>query len=338
MRILQLFGLVLLFFASPALARDGGQPAWIVSQTSGQVQVIRAGMQPASGEVRAALTPGDVVATGPTGRAMLTRGSDYVVVAPGSRLLLPKEEQPTGVTRLIQQVGTMLFKVKHTGVPHFRVDTPMLAAVVKGTSFTVIVDGNRNAVQVTEGIVDVSALNGGQHRLVQRGMTVIVSRDRPGEVIEVKPGTVNPPNTGEEEAVKVEGSGDVPLSTVTALTSGLVREAPVTAVLAEANSSVATLLTVTSSVTSPGTSTPIVTVPDSDTPGVSTPSVTTPEITTPEITTPEITTPVVTVPEVTVPVVTVPAVTVPELTIPVVTVPEVTTPAITTPALTTPQS
>ena len=93
MRILQFIAAIVLFFATPAMAKEGGPAAWIVSQKSGHVQVVRAGMQPASVQLRASLSPGDVVATGADGRAMLTRGGDYVIVAPGSRL--PASEERT---------------------------------------------------------------------------------------------------------------------------------------------------------------------------------------------------------------------------------------------------
>ena len=231
MRILKLIGAILIVFATPAFAKDG---AWILTQKSGDVRVLRSGLQPASVQVRAALSPGDLVATGANGRAMLTRGDDYVVVAPGSRLLLPKEQQAKGLTRLIQQVGTMLYKVKHTGVPHFAVDTPMLAAVVKGTTFTVIVDENRAAVQVTDGVVEVSAAAGTARRLVQRGMTVYVGRERPGTIVEMKPGDGGLPvsSSGGDDAVKIAGSGEVSVSAITTLTGGLVREAPPVAVAA----------------------------------------------------------------------------------------------------------
>jgi hypothetical protein len=233
MRILKLIGAILIVIATPAFAKDG-KGSWILTQKSGDVRVLRSGMQPASLQVRAALSPGDLVATGANGRAMLTRGDDYVVVAPGSRLLLPKGEQAKGLTRLIQQVGTMLYKVKHTGVPHFAVDTPMLAAVVKGTTFTVIVDENRAAVQVTDGVVEVSASAGTARRLVQRGMTVYVGRERPDAIIEMKAGARDLPvsSSGGDDAVKIAGSGDVPVSVITNLTGGLVREAPPVAVAA----------------------------------------------------------------------------------------------------------
>ncbi len=195
--------------------------------------MIRNGMPPASVSLRAALSPGDIVATGANGRAMLTRGDDYVVVAPDSRLALPKEQQETGFTRLIQQVGTMLYKVKRTGVPHFEVKTPMLAAVVKGTTFSVVVDQKGAAVQVTEGVVEVSSLTGDARRLVEGGMAVYIGRERPNAIIEVKSGATGlPESTSDDSAVQIESSGDVSLTTITNLTDGLVREAPVTRVVA----------------------------------------------------------------------------------------------------------
>ena len=228
MRILQLIGAVLVLFASPAVAR-GDVSAWTVAQKSGDVRVFRTGMQPASVNLRASISPGDIIATGANGRAVLTKGEDYVVVAPSSRLALPKTQEGSGFTRLIQQMGTMLYKVKRTGVPHFHVETPMLAAVVKGTTFSVVVDQKGAAVQVTEGIVEVSSLTGNARRLVQGGLTVYVGRERPNEIIEVKPEAIALPDgaTNDDAAIQIEGSGDVSLTTISNLTDGLVRESPV---------------------------------------------------------------------------------------------------------------
>ena len=224
-RLFRFIGVLIFAIATPAIAADGSK-VWTVAQKSVDVRVFHPGMQPASVQIHASLTAGDVIATGPAGRAMLTRGDDYVVVAPDSRLFLPKEEQQSGFTRLVQQLGTMLYKVHHTDVPHFAVQTPMLAAVVKGTSFTVIVEQDRAAVQVTDGIVEVTSAVGQARRLVERGMTVYVGRERPDSIIEMRPGAVTTPGSGGGHTVKVASSGDVPLSTITSLTGGLVREAP----------------------------------------------------------------------------------------------------------------
>jgi FecR protein len=326
MRFLHFLGAVLVLFASPAMARGS---AWIVTQKSGDVRVLRNGLQPASVQLRASLSAGDVIATGATGRAMLTRGDDYVVVAPGSRLLLPKEEQQSGFTRLIQQVGTMLYKVKHTGVPHFAVETPMLAAVVKGTSFTVVVDKDRAAVQVTEGVVEVSSAAGDARRLVEGGVTVYVGREQPGQIIEMKAGAVDlPTSANDSESVKIEGSGDVSLSTVTNLTGGLVREAPVATVVTTSN--VPALLTTGVTGGSTPSATPVATSPAVSTPavaGTTEPTVTQPVVAVVQSITPTATQPVVNVAQtITQPVVqpiTQPVVTIVEAVAPVVTAPVV---------------
>jgi len=344
---------VFALIATPALAKEVSS-AWVVAQKSGDVRVIHNGLQPASVPVRAALSPGDVIATGANGRAMLTRGDDYVVVAPGSRLLLPKAEEKRGFTRLIQQVGTMLYKVKHTGVPHFAVQTPMLAAVVKGTSFSVVVDDERAAVQVTEGVVEVSSLSGDARRLVERGITVYIGRERPNEIIEMKPGMAVPPaaSGAKAEAVKIERSGDVPLSTIATLTDGLVKEAPVvvaantaTNVLAPTSPSALPtgLQTTVTPVTTPAVDLANSTVPavvepvtdivDATAPGVvdgvtdivetTVPGVVDPVVDIVETTVPTVVEPVVDIVETTVPTVVEPVVEIVETTVPTVVEPVV---------------
>src|SRR3954453_13873984 len=182
-RLALVFLSTLFLFASPALAKDGQPHPWVVSQLSGDARVVHGGLQPASLKANAILTPGDLIITGPTGRATLSNEADYIVIAPRSELRLPTAQQPNGFTRVIQNLGTMLFRVQHTGVPHFAVDTPMLAAVVKGTTFTVIVDQKRSAVQVTQGIVQVTAVEGGMSRLVEGGRTVFIDQRNPMELL-----------------------------------------------------------------------------------------------------------------------------------------------------------
>jgi hypothetical protein len=145
------------------------------------------------------------------------------VVAPRSELRLPATPQPSGFTRVIQTLGTMLFKVRHTGTPHFAVDTPMLAAVVKGTTFTIVVDKDRSAVQVIEGAVQVVATDGGMHRLVEGGRTVFIDRADPKRLITADANTLGGSSTATETSVRINGSEGEPLATVVELTSGLVR-------------------------------------------------------------------------------------------------------------------
>ncbi|HKX91880.1 MAG TPA: FecR family protein [Sphingomicrobium sp.] len=212
----------LALIGSPALAKEAGANAWIVSQLSGDARVVHPGLRPAALKVQARLAPGDTVLTGVTGRATLTRGADYIIVAPLSELRLPAAPEPTGFTRVIQNLGTMFFKVRHTGVPHFAVDTPMLAAVVKGTTFTVIVDRNRSAVQVIEGAVQVSATDGGMSRLVEGGKTVYIDRGAPKLLIDADERSPGATTSSTTAAVRLNGSQAPSVTAIANLTGGLV--------------------------------------------------------------------------------------------------------------------
>ncbi len=79
-------------------------------------------------------------------------------------------------TKIVQAMGSLLFKVEKRANQHFEVETPYLAAVVKGTTFTVSVDGETSAVHVVEGAVEVTALATGQVGLVKPGYTAVVSQ------------------------------------------------------------------------------------------------------------------------------------------------------------------
>jgi hypothetical protein len=341
-----------LFFlaAVPAEAAGPASDKWLVTQLSGDARVVHPGLQPMSLRVNGELAPGDTLLTGRSGRATLVRGADYIIIAPGSELKLPAEPQPTGFTRVVQKLGTLLFKVKHTGIPHFAVDTPMLAAVVKGTTFTVIVDQQRSAVQVIQGAVQVSAIDGGMSRIVEGGRTVFVDYAHPKMLLDAdKP--VPPATRPSSTSVRVSAAGESPIGAISTLTGGLVRAdlanlqpaAPVqlaSTQIAQAQPSVAvtgpTPGTSPSATVPPGTqsvATPPATAPASA-PIVA--AVTTPVAAAPVVTTivAPVTTPAVTV--VTAPSVTVPGVTVPAVTTPTVTVPAVTTPTVTVPSVTTP--
>jgi hypothetical protein len=249
--------------ASPAFAKEAASNAWIVSQLSGDARVVHPGLQPVTLTTAARLEPGDRVVTGLTGRATLTRGADYIILAPRSDLQLPATPQPAGFTRVIQNLGTLLFKVKHTGIPHFAVDTPMLAAVVKGTTFTVVVGPDRSAVQVIQGKVQVTAADGGMSRLVEGGKTVFIDRREPKRLIDADERS---PAATTSSSVKVSGSQTPSVTAIAGLTGGLVHPGVTDTTASPA-------ATVTSAPSDPGTTVvkvtqPVVTVVDATPPAV----------------------------------------------------------------------
>ena len=58
-----------------------------------------------------------------------------------------------GGKTIVQQAGSILLDVEKRNVKHFEVETPYLAAVVKGTKFTVTSGDEGASVKVTRGSV-----------------------------------------------------------------------------------------------------------------------------------------------------------------------------------------
>jgi FecR protein len=146
--------------SSAAYAGDDG--IWSVSKSSGEVWVTTTGAQPASLGREEALKPGDTIRTGPNGRVLLVRGEETMLVAPNSVVGLPTEKKDGMSTTILQQAGSILLEVEKRNVKHFEVETPYLAAVVKGTQFIVTVNAGSTSVEVRRGQVEVTDFKSGQ--------------------------------------------------------------------------------------------------------------------------------------------------------------------------------
>ncbi|MFM9853575.1 MAG: FecR domain-containing protein [Sphingomonadaceae bacterium] len=164
-----------LLFSGTAFA---GAPGWTISESSGTVTVVKGGISKIAAR-GGALSTGDLVTTSVNGRAVLVRGQEYLVVSPGSRIRIADPAASGGFTQIIQDFGNAIFRIKKKSTPHFAVETPYLAAVVKGTTFSVTVSATGTAVQVTEGLVQVSTNDGGASHLVRPGDIGLVEAANP---------------------------------------------------------------------------------------------------------------------------------------------------------------
>jgi hypothetical protein len=160
-------GIAAYSFAAVAAENDSqsqqpSQPTWHVSRFSGDVWLVAPGVQQASLSQEAALNPGDTIRTGPSGRVLLTRGTESMMIAPNSVVGLPAEAKPGLSTTIVQRAGSVLLDVEKRNVQHFAVETPYLAAVVKGTQFRVTVTASGANVAVSRGQVEVADFKSGQ--------------------------------------------------------------------------------------------------------------------------------------------------------------------------------
>lgn len=189
---------VALLLSAPATAGE----AWRVVDSAGAVRAGGAGFMPVA-LTRDQTLPADAwVETAEGARAVLARGHETIVVEPKSRVLLPDQEV-NGNTQVLQTMGSALYKIGKQKKPHFQVDTPYLAAVVKGTQFTVTVGDSDAAVTVTEGLVEVATPDGKDIEFVPPGFTATVGGDAKGDVI-----VRHTPNEGASPRTEVQPTTD----------------------------------------------------------------------------------------------------------------------------------
>jgi collagen type III alpha len=157
------------------------QAEWRLVEVSGAVRLTAPGAVAVDARADMTAPRGTVVTTGANGRATLTNGTQRMVVAANSRVAIAADSTDL-MTRITQDLGAILFQVDRRPQQHFRVETPLLAAVVKGTTFTVRVGPGDDRVHVAEGLVEVTPARGGDPFDVGAGITARVAQDAPGEV------------------------------------------------------------------------------------------------------------------------------------------------------------
>ena len=152
---------------------------WTVSEATGgaTIQTNGTGTQPLVVGTR--IIPGSKVRTDGNGRVVLTRGRTSMTLSPNGLTEVPADSDQGARTTILQRLGTLLLKVDKRPEQHFEVKTPYLAAVVKGTTFTVNVNDAGSSVHVVEGAVEVGDFDSGQVAMVRPGQTAKVS-SQPG--------------------------------------------------------------------------------------------------------------------------------------------------------------
>src|ERR1700681_3565992 len=181
-------------------ARAGEGQAWSVSKSSGEVWMTTTGAQQVSLGQQDVLKPGDTIRTGRNGRVMLVRGEETILVSPNSVVGLPAENSEGLSTTIVQRAGSILLEVEKRNVKHFEVETPYLAAVVKGTQFRVSVDAASTRIDVIRGQVEVADFRSGQIAQVMPGQAATAfAQGKPGLSLSGT-GTFSPIEQGQPRA------------------------------------------------------------------------------------------------------------------------------------------
>lgn len=189
-----------IFAVTLGVARAEDGVPWRVSKSSGDVWMTTSGAQPASLTSEAMLKPGDTIRTGQSGRVLLKRGEETMLIAPNSVISLPEGQKDGLSTTIFEQAGSVLIQAEKRNVKHFQVETPYLAAVVKGTQFRVSVDKSGGHVEVLEGRVEVADFKTGQFALVLPGQAAKVAAAGNGGLSLSGTGKFNPIEKGAPRA------------------------------------------------------------------------------------------------------------------------------------------
>lgn len=110
------------------------------------------------------------ISTGPRGRLQLVRGAESIAFQPNTLAsIITRGSTVNRKTEVVQQVGEISLEIEKRQKPHTTVQTPFLAAVVKGTRFTVQVGKRDAAVAVDRGLVQVTSFRSGERSELSAG-------------------------------------------------------------------------------------------------------------------------------------------------------------------------
>ncbi len=107
------------------------------------------------------------------GRAEFQRGMEIVTLGADTRIAI-HDDTEKHFTTVQQDFGSLEVEANIESAPHFEVDTPFLAAVVKGTHFIITASDRGGSVTVTRGKVAVEARSTRQHTTVGIGQVASI--------------------------------------------------------------------------------------------------------------------------------------------------------------------
>lgn len=168
-----LFCLLIACFSAASAAAD---EAWVAARATDQVSYtldnktwspLRKGM----------VVPNKAwISTGSRGRLQLVRGTESIAFHPNTLAsVVTRGSGKSRKTEVNQHVGQIVLEIEKRQKPHTTVQTPFLAAVVKGTQFTVEVGAANAAVSVDRGVVEVTGFKSRERSNLTAGQKAAVT-------------------------------------------------------------------------------------------------------------------------------------------------------------------
>jgi hypothetical protein len=160
-----------------------------------------------------------VIKSAPGGRITLVRGAETIELGSDTTAQISDR---SGFTTVYNHEGTVGIDAEARNVKHFAVQTPFLAAVVKGTAFTVQSSSTASTVTVARGTVEVEDEQNDTRVDVAAGEQVSSSQDAPitaESVVAASPNAPEPPAPAARQQ-QVSPSNPSPGNQAVQVTSG----------------------------------------------------------------------------------------------------------------------
>lgn len=168
-----LFCLLIACFSAALAAED---EAWVAARATDEVSYTL------DNKTWLPLRKGTVVpnnawiSTGSRGRLQLVRGTESIAFHPNTLAsVVTRGSGKNRKTEVNQHVGQIVLEIEKRQKPHTTVQTPFLAAVVKGTQFTVEVGAANAAVAVDQGVVEVTGFKSRERSNLTAGQKAAVT-------------------------------------------------------------------------------------------------------------------------------------------------------------------
>jgi len=200
-------GLLAVLFPTFVFAAD-----WRLVRASGDVRIHGEDGQWVKAKSKQALKPGDSIWTGRGSRALIETDDGAVLLKSRSLVKVPAQKLPDGMVVLFQGQGKVTATVRKKETQHFSVQTPFLAAVVKGTEFTVDMGsrGSRSTrLSVSDGIVGAVDTHSGDAIDVRAGQSLTTSHTPGKSLANARPESSRSRDNGPGENAG-SGNGDDP--------------------------------------------------------------------------------------------------------------------------------
>jgi len=181
---------------------------WRIERMSGDVRIFHENVTWVSLSREREIKPGDSIWTGHNGRVMLTSEGNRVLLKPRSLVKVPQQDLPRNSTVLFQSMGTVEADVDKRERQHFSIQSPYLAAVVKGTKFSIEIKDGKTRLDVREGLVEATDMETGQVVAVAAGQHVSKTNGTTSGLSGNAPGANSAASDGAAAPHSPAGSGD----------------------------------------------------------------------------------------------------------------------------------